>query len=44
MNGSKEVNEIKPVMECKKCKTKVFPYMTECPICKTIIEKTVTNV
>lgn len=44
MNENKETNEIKPVMECKKCKTKVFPYMTECPICKTVIEKPVTNV
>ena len=41
--NDKEVNEIKPVMECKKCKTKIFPYMTECPICKTIIEKTNMN-
>ena len=37
--NDKEVNEIKPVMECKKCKTKIFPYMTESK-CGSSIEAT----
>ena len=38
----KEINQIKPVMDCKKCKTKIFPNMTHCPVCKTPIEKPIS--
>lgn len=38
----KEINQIKPVMDCKKCKTKIFPNMIHCPVCKTPIEKPIS--